>query len=72
MNEICLSKLSNNVKAKPIESYKPRERYQTGIVLLQNYEWYLFKYIFTMMDHFTKYELVILLNHKKAETILTA
>ena len=72
MNEVFLSKLRKNLKAKAIESYKPTERYQVDIVLLPNYEWDWFKYIFTMMDHFTKYWLIILLNYKKAETILTA
>ena len=35
-----------------------------------NYEWDWFKYIFTMMDHFTKYGWVIPLNDNKPETIL--
>ena len=61
-----------NVILKHIEFYKSREKYQVGTVLLSNYEWDGFKYIFTIMDHFTKYGWVIQLNNKKTETILTA
>ena len=61
-----------NIIVKNIEFYNPKERYQADIVLLPNYEWDWFKYIFTMMDYFTKYGWVIPLNHKKAEIILTA
>ena len=46
--------------------YKPRERYQAEIVLPPSFVWDGFKYIFTMMDHFTKYWRQILLNHNKA------
>ena len=52
--------------------YKPKERYQADTVLLSNYIWDGFKYIFTMVDHFTKYGRIISLNDKKAETILRA
>ena len=33
-----------NVKVKYIESYKPRERYQSDKVLLPNFVWDRFKY----------------------------
>ena len=59
-------------KVKPIKSYKLRERYQAGIILLQNFIWDGFKYVFAMIDHFTNYEWVIPLNYKKAEMILTS
>ena len=59
-----------NVKVKPIKSYKQRERYQAFRAFLPNYEWDWFKYIFTMMDHFTNYRRVIPLNYSKAENIL--
>ena len=66
------SELRKNVKVKPIEYYNPRERYQADIILLLNFVWDEFKYIFIMVDHFTKYGWVIALNDKKAETILIA
>ena len=69
---IFFSELRKNVKDQPIESYKPRERYQADIIIYQNYEWDWFKYIFTMMDYFTNYGWVIPLNHSKVETILIA
>ena len=47
------------VKVKPNESYKPRERYQADIVLIPNCVRDEFKYIFTKMDHFTKYGWII-------------
>ena len=60
-----------NVKLKDIESYKPNESLiQINIVLLSNYLWDGFKYIFTIVNHFTKHGCVIPLNDKKAETIL--
>ena len=66
--EIRTSK-QKNVIVKHIESYKPRERYQADTVLYPNFVWDEFKYIFTMVDHFTKYGWVISLNNKKADTI---
>ena len=69
---IRTSKPRKNEIVKHIESYKPKERYQADIVLLSNYIWDGFKYIFTMMNHFTKYGWIIPLNHNKAETILRA
>ena len=49
---------------------KPRGRYQADTVLHPNNIWDRIKYIFTIVDHFTKYAWVIQLNNKKAETIL--
>ena len=72
MTEVFFFKSRNNVQVKPIESYRLRERYQADIVLLPNYVWDKFKYIFAMVDHLTKYGCGIPLNSKKAETILTA
>ena len=69
MNEVFFEP-RKNVIVKLIESSKPRERYQADIVLLLNFVWDGFKYIFTMVDHSTKYGWVILLNDKKAETVL--
>ena len=48
-----------NIKLKSHKSYNPRERYQVDIVLSPNFVWDYFKYIFAMMDHFTKYGWVI-------------
>ena len=70
--EIRTSKPRKNIIVKHIESYKPKERYQADTVLLSNYIWDGFKYIFTMVDHFTKYGWIIPLNNKKAVTILRA
>ena len=71
LNEILFFWTKKNIKVKLIESYNPRQRYQNVIVLL-NFVLDKFKYIFTMMDHFTNYEWVIPLNENKTETILTA
>ena len=61
-----------NVKAKPIGSYKPGERYQADIVLLPNQGWNGFRYIFAIMDRFAEYGWVVPLNDSKAEAILGA
>ena len=53
--EIRTSKPRKNAIVKHIESYKPKERYQADTILLSNYIWDGFIYIFTMVDHFTKY-----------------
>ena len=50
-----------------IRTSKPKERYQTDTVLLSNYIWEWFKYIFTMLDNFAKYGWIIPLNDKKTE-----
>ena len=50
----------------------PRERCQAKMVLISNYVWDGFKYIFTTVDHFAKDGWVISLNHNKAQKILTA
>ena len=47
------SEPKKNVKLKHIESYNPRERYQANIVLILNYVWDEFKYIFAMVDNLT-------------------
>ena len=52
---ILFFQIKKNVIIKHIESYKPREKCQADIVLLSNYVWDEFKYIFTMVDHFIKY-----------------
>ena len=68
--EIRISKPRKNAIVKHIESYTPKERYQADTVLLSSYIWDGFKYIFTMVDNFTKYGWIIPLNYKKAKTIL--
>ena len=70
--EIITSKPRKMQIVKHIESYKPKGRCQADIVLLSNYIWDGFKYIFTMMDHLTKYGWIIPLNDKKVDTILRA
>ena len=62
----------NQEKYNKNESYRSRERFQVSIVLLPNYVWDLLKYIFTMMELFTKYGWIIPLNYKKAEMNLRA
>ena len=37
-----------NIKVKPIESYKSREKYQVDIIFF-NFVWNGFKYIFTIL-----------------------
>ena len=70
--EFYFSKPIKNVIVKHIGSYKPRDRCQADKNLLPNFMWDRFKYIFTIVDHFTKYEWVIQLNDQKTEKILTA
>ena len=58
------------VIVKHFESCKLRQRCQADTVILSNFVWDGFKYIFTMVDHFTKYGWIVRLNDKKAEAIL--
>ena len=58
---------------KHIDSSIPKERYQADTVLLSNYvasDGY--KYLFTMVDHFTKYDWIEKLKEKPAIIILRA
>ena len=63
---------NKNIKVKPIESYNSKERRQADRILFLIFIWDWFKNIFTMIDHFIKYGLIIPINDNKAETILTA
>ena len=66
MNEVLfIFWTKKSVKVKPIKSLKSREIYQAKIVLLPIFIWDWFKYIFTIMDNFTKYGCVIPLNGKQ-------
>ena len=66
MNEVLfIFWTKKSVKVKPIKSLKSREIYQAEIVLLPIFIWDWFKYIFTIMDNFTKYGCVIPLNGKQ-------
>ena len=54
--EIRTTKPKENVVIKHIDSSMPKERYRADTDLLSNYvtsDGY--KYLFTMVDHFTKY-----------------
>ena len=68
--EVRTSKPRKNLIVKHIDSHKPKERYQADTVLLSDYIRDDFKYLFTMVDHFTKYGWKIPIKDKKAETIL--
>ena len=50
---------------KQIDSYVPKERYQTDTVNLSSYVSGDFEYVNTMIDHFTKYGWFIQINDKK-------
>ena len=52
--EISTSKLRKNAVIKHIDSFKSKDRYQTDTVQLSKYVMSdRFKYLFTMVDHFT-------------------
>ena len=70
--EVRTLKLWKNLVVKHIDIYWPKERYQADTVLLLSYVSCGFKYLFTMVDHFTKYSWVIPMHDKKAETVLKA
>ena len=55
VREVRTSKQRKNLIVKHIDSHKPKERYQADTVLLSDYIRDDFKYLFTMVDHFTKY-----------------
>ena len=57
--EVRTSKPRKNLIVKHIDSHKPKERYQADTVLLSDYIRDDFKYIFTMIDYFTKYDWII-------------
>ena len=71
--EISTSKLRKNAVIKHIDSFKSKDRYQTDTVQLSKYVMSdRFKYLFTMVDHFTKYGWIIPLNDKTAKNMLGA
>ena len=56
-----------NVVIKHIDSSMPKEKYQTDTILLLNYVIYHgYKYLFTMVDHFTKYGWIETLKEKNS------
>ena len=65
----CIKK---KCKSKTYWILSAKIKLPSDIVLLLNFVWDGFKKYFTMIDHFTNYEWVILLNDKKSETISTA
>ena len=48
------SEAKKNIVVKHIDSYIPIERYQADTVLLSRYVSDGFKYLFAMVNHFTK------------------
>ena len=65
--EIRTSKPRKNVVIKHIDSFKPKDRYQVDTVQLSKYVMSDgFKYLFTMVDHFTIYGWIIPLKDKTA------
>ena len=66
--EIRTTKPRKNVVIKHINSSMSKERYQVDTVFLSNYvtsDGY--KYLFTMVDHFTKYGRIEILKEKKKQ-----
>ena len=57
---------------KHIDNYYPKERYQADTVYLSNYLVSDKKYLLTMIDHFCKYEWIVVLSDKSATTVLRA
>ena len=70
--EARISKPRKKDIVKHIDTYAPKERYQADTINLSSYVSGDFKYIFTMVDHFTKYGWIVPLKDKKAENILIA
>ena len=69
--EIRTTKPRKNVVIKYIDSSMSKERYQVDTVFLSNYvtsDGY--KYLFTMVDHFTKYGRIEILKEKKKTAII--
>ena len=63
--EVRTSKPRKNLIVKDNDSHRPKERYQADTVLLSDYIRDDFKYLFTMVDHFTKYGWIIPIKDKK-------
>ena len=71
--EIRTSKPRKKAVIKHINSFKPKDRYQADTVQLSKYVMSDgFKYLFTMVDHFTKYGWIIPLKDKTAKNVLGA
>ena len=68
--EVRRSKPRKNLIVKHIDSHKPKERYRADTVLLSDYIRDDFKYLFTMVDHFTKYGWIIPIKDKKLKLFL--
>ena len=51
---------------KHIDSYYPKERYQADTVYLSDYLVTDKRYIFNMVDHFSKYGWIVMISHKKS------
>ena len=68
--EVRKSKPRKSLIVKHIDSHKPKERYQAVTVLLSDYIRDDFKYLFTMVDHFTKYGWIIPIKDKKLKLFL--
>ena len=70
--EIRSSKHRKSYEVKHIESDYPRQRYQADRVYLTDHILDDTRYLFTMVDHFTKFWWTIFNENKKVETILSA
>ena len=66
-------KAKKNAVIKHIDSFKPKDRYQADTVRLSKYLMSDgFKYLFTIVDHFTKYGWIIPLKDKTVKNVLGA
>ena len=57
---------------KYIDSYYAKERYQLDTVYRSDYLVIDKRYIWTMVDHFSKYGWIVVMSDKKAVTVLRA
>ena len=71
--EIRTKKPRKNVVFKHTDTSMPKERYQADIVQLSKHVMSDdYKYLFTMVDHFTKYSWIVPLKDKTSFTFLRA
>ena len=65
-------KPKKKIAYKHIDSYYPKERYQADTAYLSDYLVSDKRYLLTMIDHFNKYGLIVVLLDKSATTVLRA
>ena len=73
--EVCAGRTKKPKKTiayKHIDSFRPKERYQMDTVYLSDYLVSDKRYLFTMVDHFSKFGWAVVIYNKKSETIIKA